>query len=136
MAPRQKIYPTFRYRDAARMLRWLTEVVGFAEVNTHREGETVAHAELALGGSIMMLGQVHDDAYGSEVGEPGPALNGGKSLYLAVGNPDDLFKRVEASGVEILEGLTDRDYGSREFRCRDFEGNIWCFGTYAPQVGG
>jgi hypothetical protein len=29
-------------------------------------------------------------------------------------------------------GLTDQDYGSREFAARDLEGNVGCFGTYRP----
>ncbi|THA80732.1 glyoxalase, partial [Streptomyces sp. A0592] len=29
---------------------------------------------------------------------------------------------------------TDQDYGSRDYMARDGEGNIWSFGTYAPQV--
>jgi uncharacterized glyoxalase superfamily protein PhnB len=45
---------------------------------------------------------------------------------------DGLFAKVRASGVEIAEGLTERSYGSREFICRDPEGNVWCFGTYRP----
>lgn len=28
-------------------------------------------------------------------------------------------------------GLTDQDYGSREFAVADPEGNLWSFGTYA-----
>ena len=30
-------------------------------------------------------------------------------------------------------GLTDTDYGSRDFSARDPEGNVWSFGTYAPE---
>lgn len=33
---------------------------------------------------------------------------------------------------EIVMGLTDQDYGSREYAARDSEGNLWCFGTYRP----
>jgi uncharacterized glyoxalase superfamily protein PhnB len=29
-------------------------------------------------------------------------------------------------------GLTDTDYGSRDFAVRDPEGNHWYFGTYRP----
>jgi len=28
--------------------------------------------------------------------------------------------------------LMDTDYGTRDFSVRDPEGNVWCFGTYAP----
>jgi hypothetical protein len=40
-----------------------------------------------------------------------------------------------AAGAEILKGLTDRDYGSRECICQDPEGNVWCAGTHWPKVG-
>jgi uncharacterized glyoxalase superfamily protein PhnB len=36
----------------------------------------------------------------------------------------------EAAGAEILMGLHDTDYGSRDFAVRDPEGNRWSFGTY------
>ena len=39
-----------------------------------------------------------------------------------------------AAGAKIEEGLTERDYGSREFICRDPEGMVWCFGTYWPKA--
>jgi uncharacterized glyoxalase superfamily protein PhnB len=45
-----------------------------------------------------------------------------------------LHGRGLTSGVTMEEGLTDRNYGSREFRCRDPEGNLWCFGTYWPKA--
>jgi len=47
---------------------------------------------------------------------------------------DAVYARVATSGVTIEEGLADRDYGSREFICRDPEGNLWCFGSYWPKV--
>ena len=30
--------------------------------------------------------------------------------------------------------LHDTDYGSRDFACRDPEGNLWSFGTYRPKA--
>ncbi len=40
------------------------------------------------------------------------------------------------TGARIEEGLTDQPYCSREFICRDPEGNVWCFGTYWPTAPG
>ena len=31
---------------------------------------------------------------------------------------------------------TDQDYGSRDYMARDTEGNVWSFGTYAPERQG
>ncbi len=113
------------------MIDWLEKAFGFTVKSRYMTGDKVGHAELAFGSSMIMCGDEKDDAYGTLVGAAG---QGGKSLYLAVDDVDALFDRASASGAEIVEGLTERDYGSREFICRDPEGNIWCFGTYWPKA--
>ena len=47
---------------------------------------------------------------------------------------DAVFAKAKAAGAVMLEGPVDRDYGSREFICRDPEGNVWSVGTYWPKV--
>lgn len=81
---------------------------------------------------MIMLGEVRDDKYGRMAG--GPGENGGKSTYIAVKDADAACSRANAAGAEILEEPNDRGYGSREFICRDPEGNIWSFGTYWPKA--
>ncbi|MEX4009581.1 VOC family protein [Neoaquamicrobium sediminum] len=128
-----RIYPTFRFRDAAAMIDWLRDAFGFTVKARYEDDKgVVGHAELALGSSIIMCGQAQEDEYGTIVGQPGD--QGGKSLYIAVDDVDALFEQVRKAGAAIEQGLTDRDYGSREFICRDPEGNVWCFGTYWPKA--
>ncbi|MBT0779358.1 VOC family protein [Paracoccus sp. pheM1] len=129
-APR--IYPTFRFRDAAAMIEWLERAFGFTTHAKYMDGDKVAHAELAFGSSMIMCGDDKDDAYGEMVGRL--SGQGGKSLYIVVDDVDAMFARAQAAGAAIEEGLTYRDYGSREFICRDPEGNLWCFGTWWPKV--
>jgi uncharacterized glyoxalase superfamily protein PhnB len=132
MTEAPRIYATFRYSDPDAMIGWLCDTVGFSLKARYPETGELAHAELAFGSSMIMLGTARDDDYGKKVG--GPGATGGKSLYVAVGDVDALHEKVAASGVTIEQGLTDRDYGSREFICRDPEGNLWCFGTYWPKA--
>ena len=127
-----RIFPAFRYENAAKMIDWLVEAFGFTVHARHMHDGAVAHAELAFGSSMIMLGDAKSDAYGKMVGTAGEA--GGKSVYIAVDDPDALYARARAAGAKIEEEPTDRDYGSREFICRDPEGNVWCFGTYWPKV--
>jgi uncharacterized glyoxalase superfamily protein PhnB len=131
MTARQSIYPTFRYRDAAGMIEWLEKAFGFTVNVKYMNGGTVGHAELELGGSIIMLGEARDDAYGKMVGAPGQA--GGKSTYVAVDDVDAVYGTAKAAGAKILEEPVDRDYGGREFICADPQGNVWSFGTYRPE---
>ena len=130
-APR--IYPALRYRNAAKMIDWLCEAFGFEIRARHGEGDIVHHAELTFGSSMIMLGTARDDDYGKMVGEPGGG--GGKSIYVAVDDADAAYAKAEKAGAKIIQELVDRDYGSREFICRDPEGNVWSFGTYWPKAG-
>ena len=66
---------------------------------------------------------------GSPFALPGPVL-----LYVTIDDPDTLHDRAVAE-AEIVMGLTDQDYGSREFAARDPHGNVWSFGTYRPSLG-
>ena len=129
-APR--LYPALRYENAAKMIDWLGEAFGFRVRARYGEGDVVHHAELVFGSSMIMLGTVRDDDYGRMVGEPGSG--GGKSIYIAVDDADAAYERAKAAGAKIEEEPVDRDYGSREFICRDPEGNIWAFGTYWPKA--
>ncbi len=130
-APR--LYPALRFRDAERMIAFLADAFGFT---VHAKYMTpdgkVGHAELALGSSMLMCGDVKEDAFGAMVGAPD--AGGGKAMYLAVPDADAAFARATAAGAEILQGLTERDYGSREFVCRDPEDNVWSLGTYWPKA--
>ena len=130
-APR--LYPTLRCRDADAMIAWLTGIVGFSERVAHRDDAgVIQHAELVLGPSILMLGQEREDAYGALVGDRAGRRT--DALYVAVDDPDALHARIAASGATIEMPPHDTDYGSRDFACRDPEGNLWAFGTYRPGV--
>ncbi len=129
-APR--LYPTFRYRDAAAMIDWLERAFVFRVHARYMDGDQVAHAQLSFGSSMIMLGQARDDEFGAMVGMPGE--NGGKSVYIAVDDADAAYERARAAGARILEQPTDRGYGSREFICADPEGVVWCLGTYWPKA--
>ena len=127
-----RIYPTLRYRDAEAMIRWLKDIFGFTERVVYRSEGVVRHAELAYGSSILMLGQSRDDEYGRLIGD----TNGRRtdSIYVAVNDPDALHAKAKAAGARIEMELHNTDYGSRDFACRDPEGNLWSFGTYWPKV--
>jgi uncharacterized glyoxalase superfamily protein PhnB len=119
------IFPSLRYRDARAAIDWLERAFGFERHAVHEEGGAVAHAELRLGDSIIMLGQERDEGrWGAHAGQ--------SWLYVATDEVDALFARARDAGAEVVMELTDLDYGSRDFSVRDPEGNLWSFGTYAP----
>ncbi|MCP9993150.1 VOC family protein [Streptomyces albogriseolus] len=60
---------------------------------------------------------------------------GAAGVYVVVDDVDAHHRRAVEQGVEVLMPPTDQDYGSRDYMVRDVEGNVWTFGTYAPEVG-
>ena len=128
------LFPTIRYRDADAAIDWLKQAFGFTEQAVYRGTDgIVAHAQLALGSSILMLGQARDDAYGALLGDQ--TVPRTDALYVAVEDLDTVFKAATGAGAVIEQPLHDTDYGSREFLCRDPEGHLWSIGTYWPKVG-
>lgn len=127
-----RLYPTMRCKDAESMIRWLKDVLGFTEYAVYRDNGVIQHAELAYGSSLLMLGQVRDDDYSKMVGDPGGRRT--DAIYLAVDGIDALYVKVKASGVRIESEPHDTHYGSRDFSCRDPDGNLWSFGTYWPKA--
>ena len=124
----QNVYSTFRFNDAPASIEWLKQTLGFEELAVHRGDDgTVHHAELAFEGEVIMLGAASDGSDGRMAGDFGPAVT-----YLATDDVDALYERAQSAGAELEYGITERDYGSREFALRDAEGNVWSVGTYRP----
>jgi uncharacterized glyoxalase superfamily protein PhnB len=123
-----RVYAAVRYRDAAAAIDWLERAFGFQTTARHDGPDgSVAHAELLLGDSLIMLGTGAPDLQDPPA-EPRAART---TLYVAVEDVGALHERAQAAGADVSE-LVEQDYGSRDFRARDLEGNHWSFGTYVP----
>lgn len=116
------IAPCVRYDDERAAMEWLQEAFGFAPHAAYEnEDGSLAHAELRLGSSILMIGS------GPDTDEP-------FSLYVTVDDADAHHARAVAAGAEIVRPLRDTEYGSREYGVRDPDGHVWYFGTYDPMA--
>jgi uncharacterized glyoxalase superfamily protein PhnB len=131
---RNTVMPTLRYRNAPVAIDWLCRVLGF-ERHVVYEGANgmIDHAELSLGGGMIMLGSARDDAYGRGFKSPGE-LDGveTRSTYIVVADADAVFTRAQDAGATVVRPLKDTGYGSREFTVKDLEGHTWSVGTYDP----
>lgn len=135
VATKSTVIPCLRYRDALAAIDWLCVVFGFEKqaVYTNPDG-SVAHAQLTLGGGMIMIGSVVTDSeWGKLIRQPDDI--GGdetQSPYLIVADADQVYERALARGAEIVIDIKFEDYGGRGFSCRDLEGRLWSVGTYDP----
>jgi uncharacterized glyoxalase superfamily protein PhnB len=125
--PPPQVWPTLRARDARALIRFLVDAFGFEETVVYGDGNVVHHAQLSWppGGGVM-LGSVREN----QEEDSWPVPPGTFGAYVVTDDPDALFARATAAGAEIIQGLHETDYGSRDFAVRDPEGNRWSFGTY------
>ena len=135
------VIPGLRYHDAPAAIEWLCRAFGFEKklVVPGEKNGTIAHAQLAFGNGMIMLGS--PDSHGGnefdKLVRPPRDLGGvcSQGLYVLVEDADKHYARAVAAGAEIVMDIVDQDYGGRGYTCRDPEGHVWSFGTYDPWVG-
>jgi uncharacterized glyoxalase superfamily protein PhnB len=119
------IHPVLHYANLGKAIAFLSEAFGFTEHAVHKGPEDqIVYAELEFGGAYV--------GFGATPAGESPFALGPTAVYVALQDPDAHHARAVAAGAEIVMGLTDQDYGSREYAAADTEGNVWCFGTYRP----
>jgi uncharacterized glyoxalase superfamily protein PhnB len=124
--------PCLQLADARGTIAWLAEAFGLTPgLVVPGPGERVTHAELhAGGGGVVMVGSHADNEVGLTTARRLGAVSQG--IYVVVPDAEAHHRRAAAAGASIVLGLKNTDYGSREYTCRDLEGNLWSFGTYHP----
>ena len=130
MSQDPSISPILRYRDAAAAIDWLERAFGLRRIQVHEgDGGTIAHAELSYGNGVVMVSSDDPSRFREHAGQ--------EWLYVVVDEDiDGHYERSKAAGAEIVMEPADQDYGSRDYSCRDLEGNLWSFGTYRPSLSG
>jgi uncharacterized glyoxalase superfamily protein PhnB len=117
------VIPGFSYRNSLAAVDWLCRVFGFERHAVYPgPDDTIHHAELTLGGGMIMVG--------SKRPEPDACETCG--AYLVVADADAVYTRAKEAGADIVDEIADKPYGGRGFACRDLEGRVWHVGTYDP----
>lgn len=132
---RSTVMPAMRYRDAPAAIEFLCRVIGFEKhLVVPGPDDSIAHAQLALGGGMLMLGSAaHGSDYGRRIRQPDEI--GGyetQSAYVVVADADAVLARAKAENWTIVIPIKDEDHGGRGFSCLDPEGRLWSVGTYDP----
>lgn len=131
---RTTVTTSMNYRNAPEAIEWLCGVFGFEKHAVYPgPNNTIAHAELTLGGGMIMLASLEDNVYNRLMRQP-DEIGGAetRSINLIVDDADAVYARAKSAGAEILFDIEDKHYGGRGFTCRDLEGRIWNIGTYDP----
>ncbi len=117
------VTPFLCVADAAKLIDFLKQAFG-AELTFRmdRPDGAVAHAEVKIGDSKLMIGQ------------PVPGQETQTMLHLYVPNTDAVYARAMAAGATSIREPADQFYGDRSGGVRDFAGNQWWIATHIEDV--
>jgi uncharacterized glyoxalase superfamily protein PhnB len=105
--------------DADAELRFLAAAFGASEQVCHRNADnSVMHAEVRIGNSLIMLGQS---------GESWKALPA--ALYLWIEDVDRVYAKALAAGATSQSAPEDKPYGHRNAGVVDSSGITWWIGS-------
>lgn len=91
----------------------------------------VAHAEMQIGDSVVMLSDEWPD-----VPTQSPTTLGGSTaaLFIYTDDVDALWERAIAAGAEVVYPLELQFYGDKGGRVRDPFGHTWGLGQHVEDV--
>jgi len=124
----RSITPYLAVREAANAIEFYRRALGAKErMRVAAPDGKVAHAELEIGDSVIMLADEHLD-----MGFRSPESYGGASVtfHLYVQDVDASFRRAIAAGAEPLRQVKDQFYGDRSGAVRDPFGHVWHIATH------
>jgi PhnB protein len=129
----QNITPMLVVKDGLKAIKYYKKVFGAIDKGTMMmpDGKSVAHAELIIGNSKIML----SDEF-PEMKCLSPASIGGSpvSLYLYVEDVDKTFNLAVAEGGKSLFPVQDMFYGDRHGSTQDPFGHVWSIATHIKDL--
>jgi uncharacterized glyoxalase superfamily protein PhnB len=118
------ITPTFTVEGAQKFVDFLKQVFGAKErFRMDGPGGKIMHAELAIGDSVIMLGDAMPQW---------PAKS--NSLYVYVEDVDSTYKRAIQAGATSVKEPANQFYGDRSAGVTDPFGNSWGIATHVEDV--
>lgn len=130
-AVRQTATPRLRIRNAAAAIEFYKRAFGAREIMRFVSHGEIGHAEIAIGNSVIMLGEEAVD-----YGFPGPQTLGGSpvSIQLYVPDVDALVTQAVAAGARLTRTVNDEFYGDRTGSVADPFGYTWNVATRKEEI--
>lgn len=118
------VTPYLIVKDVDRLLQFMKAAFGAAVKEEHRLPDgTVAHADVVIGGSHIMMGQA---------GGKWPEKLG--SIMLYVPDADATYQAALRAGAKPLYEMTTHFYGDRSGGVEDPSGVAWWISTHVEDV--
>ncbi|MGC2184568.1 MAG: VOC family protein [Terriglobales bacterium] len=125
------VTPRIAFKDPAKAIEFYVKAFGAKEVMRFHTGSGIAHAEITIGESLIMLAEEWPEG-----GRFSAATLGNSPIAIAVEVPDvDAFvARAVSGGTQLTRPITDQFYGRRDATLRDPFGYEWNIFTRTENI--
>ncbi len=126
------ITPSLIVKDPAKAIDFYRKIFGAKqEARLDMPDGTIAHAEIAIGDSRLMLGPES-----SQWGTKSPQTLGGSpvTIHLYVRDVDKVVDSAVDAGAKVLMPVADQFYGDRSGRIADPFGHVWVISTHKEDL--
>jgi len=124
------ITPHLTVKGAQAAIDFYRRAFGAKELRRHAFGDTIAHAQLQVGSSMLMLMDEFPEhgTLGPRAGETGTVL------HLYVPDVDASFKRAVEAGAEVVMPVEDMFWGDRYGIVQDPFGHRWSIASSCEEL--
>ena len=132
----RRVNTCFIVNGAAKAIEFYCDVLGATERSrTPGPGDTIVHAELEIGDSILMLEDA-SEFMGTQA-PPAEGFAGSQEYhYVYVEDVDATIDRAVKLGATLKRPATDQFYGDRDGFIVDPFGHGWVVGSHMEDVSG
>ena len=117
------VSPYLTVQGARKLLDFIESTFAGRITELLAPGGNIAHAEVRIGDSVVMVGESADASV------PSPAV-----LYVYVADVDATYRRALASGATTVREPADQFYGDRSGAVKDPCGNTWWIASRVEEL--
>ena len=126
------VTPHLVVSDAAKAIEFYKRAFGAQEIERFMapDGKAIMHAQLKIGGSMLMLGSEFPPCCLSPKSRGGTTV----SLFTYVENADAAFDRAVKAGCTVKMAMMDQFWGDRCGQVEDPFGHQWSIATHKQDL--
>jgi PhnB protein len=130
-AVRTTASPSLSFKNAAKAIEFYQNAFGAKETFRFEAGGSIAHAEITIGDSTIMLSEEWPEGgrFSAETLGNSPV-----SMVIHVSDVDSFAERAVAAGAKVLRPLKDQFYGHRDVTFTDPFGYNWTAVTVKEEM--
>jgi PhnB protein len=129
------VTPYLIVEGAAEAIEFYKQVFGATErMRMSNPGGKIAHAEIQIGDSVLMLADQPADSTGARLRSPNAVNGTAVSIHLYIEDVDSVMAKAARAGAKEVRPVANQFYGDRSGIFTDPFGHVWNVATHVEDV--